>query len=365
MIFRGAKMNYLTIIILIFSALGAIDRIFGNKFGLGKEFEKAFMLLGTMALSMIGMIVISPAIADVMKPVSDVFSNVLHIDSSIIPASLFANDMGGASLAVEMASDKKMGLYNALVVSSMMGCTISFTIPFSLGVVNKNQHKELLLGLLCGIATIPIGCLVAGIVLNIEFGSLLLNLIPLIIFSAIIVFGLVCFPQMCIKIFKVFGAFISTIITIGLLLGIIRFLSGYEIIKGLATFEEGAAVCVNAAIVLSGSFPLMYILSKVLSRPLGVIGEKIGVNEHSIVGIFSCLATSATAFGMMDKMDKKGTVLNAAFAISGAFVLGSHLAFTMAFDKTYVLSVIVGKAVSGIAAIMLANVIFYKMNKDK
>ena len=51
-------MNYLTTVILIFSVLGALDRVLGNRFGIGKEFEKAFMLLGTMALSMIGMIVV-------------------------------------------------------------------------------------------------------------------------------------------------------------------------------------------------------------------------------------------------------------------------------------------------------------------
>ena len=114
-------MNYLTVIILVFSVLGALDRIVGNRFGLGKEFEKAFMLLGTMALSMIGMIVISPFIVELMKPLSEFLVNSLHIDPSIIPASLFANDMGGAALSVEMAMDDKLGLYNALVVSSMMG----------------------------------------------------------------------------------------------------------------------------------------------------------------------------------------------------------------------------------------------------
>ena len=44
----------------------------------------------------------------------------------------------------------------------------------------------------------------------------------------------------------------------------------------------------------------------------------------------------------MDKMDRKGIVLNSAFAVSGAFVLGSHLAFTMAFDKTYIFAMILG-----------------------
>ncbi len=357
-------MNLLTIIMLIFSVLGAIDRILGNRFGMGKEFEKAFMLLGAMALSMIGMIVVSPFIAEIMKPVSVFFSNVLHIDSSIIPASLFANDMGGASLAVEMAANEKTGLYNALVVSSMMGCTISYTIPFSLGVVKKEQHKELLLGLLCGIVTIPIGCIISGVICKIPFGSLLLNLLPIVIFSGIITLGLVRFPELCVKIFKVFGIFITSIITIGLTLGIIRFLTGFEIIKGLATIEEGAAICINAAVVLSGAFPLMFILSKVLAKPLKVIGERIGVNENSIVGLVSNLASSTTVFGMMEKMDKKGVLLNSAFSVSGAFVLGGHLAFTMAFDKAYVVPVIAGKLVAGVLAILLANIIFNKTQSE-
>jgi ethanolamine transporter len=355
-------MNYLTIVILIFSVLGALDRILGNRFGMGKEFEKAFMLLGAMSLSMIGMIVVSPFIAEIMRPVSMFFSNILHIDASIIPASLFANDMGGASLASEMAANEKIGLYNALIVSSMMGCTISFTIPFSLGVVNKEQHKELLLGLLCGMVTIPIGCIESGIICKLPLGLLLLNLMPIVIFSGIIAFGLIRFPKLCVKIFKVFGIFITAIITIGLSLGIIRFITGFEIIKGLATIEEGAAICVNAAVLLSGSFPLMFALSKVLAKPLKAIGGKIGVNENSIVGIVSALASSATSFGMMDKMDKKGVVLNSAFSVSGAFILGSHLAFTMAFDNTYVFPVIIGKLVSGVLALILSSIIYNKSN---
>lgn len=358
-------MNYITIIVLTFSVLAAIDKIFGNRFGLGKEFEKAFNLLGAMALSMIGMIVISPAIADVMTPVSGFFSDVLGIDASIIPASLFANDMGGAPLSVEMAGNEKIGLFNALVVSSMMGCTISFTIPFALGVVGKEQHNELLSGLLCGIVTIPIGCIVSGIICGLPIGTLLMTLLPLIIFACIIAVGLICFPELSIKIFKIFGAFITILITVGLSLGIIRFLTGYEVIKGLATLEEGASICVNAAVVLSGSFPFVFVLAKVLSKPLKFVGKKIGVNEFSVVGVVSSVASSATAFGMMDKMDKKGVMMNSAFAVSGAFVLGSHLAFTMAFDEKYIAPVLVGKLVSGICAVILAYVMFGKLNKEK
>lgn len=354
-------MKYFTTIVVFFSILGAFDKIFGNRFGLGKEFEKAFNLLGVMALSMIGMIIISPFLAEIMVPIAVFFQKVLHLDASVIPASLFANDMGGAPMAIKMAANQKIGLYNALVVSSMMGCTISFTIPFAFGVVEKTRQQELMYGFLCGIVTIPVGCFVSGIICKIPFAMLIINLIPLILFSAIIAVGLVLTPNICIKIFKVFSVLISIVITFGLLLGIIRFLTGFEVIKGLATIEEGAAICLNIAIVLSGSFPFMCILSKLLAKPLKDVGKHFGINEISVIGVISTLVTSATAFGMMDKMDKKGAAINSAFAVSGAFVLGSHLAFTMTFDAKYILPVIVGKIVSGLTSVILTYLIFDKV----
>ena len=127
---------------VIFSMLGALDRIFGNKFGLGKEFEKGFLLLGTMSLSMIGMIIISPFISELIKPMLSVIYNRIGIDPSLVPALLFANDMGGAPLAKELAANRDIGMYNALVVSSMFGATISFSIPFALNCVKKDLSGQ-------------------------------------------------------------------------------------------------------------------------------------------------------------------------------------------------------------------------------
>ena len=357
-------MNALTVVLIAFSALGALDKIFGCKFGLGKEFEKAFMLLGIMSLTMTGMIVISPMIARLMEPVSGFVSNYMHLDPSVIPATLFANDMGGASLSVEMAVDKKIGLYNALVVSSMMGCTLSYTVPFALGVVKKELHHELFLGILCGIITIPVGCFVAGLVCRVPIVSLLINLLPLTLFSVLLAFGLIKFTDICVKIFKWFGFFITAVIMLGLVFGIINFSAGREVIKGIASIEEGTIICLNASVVLSGALPLVYLLSKLLTRPLRAVGKKIGINEFAVVGLFSTLATSSTLFPIMDKMDKKGIVLTSAFSVSAAFTFGAHLAFTMAFDKTYLVPVIVGKLVSGILAIILAAVIYKIQNGE-
>ena len=62
-------------------------------------------------------------------------------------------------------------------------------------------------------------------------------------------------------------------------------------------------------------------------------------------------------FEMMNEMDSRGIVLNSAFSVSAAFVLADHLAFTMAFDATYVWRMMVGKLVSGVFAIVFALVV--------
>jgi len=167
-------MSPITVIILLFSIAGAVDYLLGNKIGMGKEFEKAFSLFCPMALSMLGMIVIAPAIGAWLTPMFEKFYRVFGIDPSIIPASLFANDMGGMQLAQSVCKTEAMENYNAFVISSMMGCVISFTIPFSLGLVQKGQQKELFFGLLCGIITIPVGSFVAGLICGLKTVALLI-----------------------------------------------------------------------------------------------------------------------------------------------------------------------------------------------
>ena len=354
-------MSFLAPIIILFAIFGAIDYVIGNKFGIGEEFKKAFVLLGTMSLSMIGMIVIAPLIGEVLSPVFEFTYNQLHIEPSIIPASLLANDMGGAPLAKEVSKDLSVGSFNALIVSSMMGATVSFTIPFAIGVVSKDRHREMFLGFLCGIVTIPFGGFVAGLICQIAIKALLLNLFPLFVFSAVIAVGLIKAPNICVKIFKIFATAMTVIIVVGLLMGIVNFLLGKEVIKGIAPIEDGAMVCFNASVVMCGMFPLINVISRLLKKPLTIFGKKVGINDISAVGFVSTLATNVTTFGMMEKMDKKGVMLNSAFAVSAAFTLAGHLAFTAAFDQSYLLPVIMGKITAGLFAVAFA-VIIYKFN---
>ncbi|MBQ8254235.1 MAG: ethanolamine utilization protein EutH [Clostridia bacterium] len=358
-------MNALAIIMLVFAVLGALDRMFGNKLGLGAEFERGFNLLGTMALSMIGMIVLSPVIADLLSPVLDLVYNSFGIDPSVIPASIFANDMGGAPMSVEVGKNADVALFNALVVSSMMGCTVSFNIPYAVSAVDKKHHRELFLGMLCGTATIPLGCFVGGLFCKLPLSALLLTLLPLILFAALIVLGLIFIPNICVKVFAVFGYLIKALITVGLVLGMINFISGKEIIKGLSDIEGASLICINAAIFLSGAFPLMHLISKLLKKPINALGQKAGINTVSAFGFISTLVTNVTTYEKMKDMDAKGIVLNSAFAVSAAFVFGGHLGFTLAFDPSLAFPVIIGKLVAGITALILALLISKKITAEK
>lgn len=327
----------------------------GNRFGLGKEFEKGFMLLGMMALSMIGMIIVAPVLGDLMEPFSNFIYSTFHIDPSSITSMIFANDMGGAPLAEVIARDETLGLFNGLVVGAMMGATISFAIPVALTMVSKENHKYVLTGFMCGIITIPVGCFVSGLMMGIGVLPLLLNSIPMLIFSVLLSLGLAFLPDLSVKIFSVLGKALNVLIVTSLVCGVLKALTGIEIILGLLPIEDGARVCLNASMVMSGAFPFLAIVSKVMEKPVKALGNKLGISGVSAFGLLSSLATSVNAFEAMDRMDKKGIVLNAAFTISAAYLFAGHLAYTLSFNGDYVFHVMIGKAISGIAAVILAN----------
>ena len=83
-------MTPITIIMLTFSLLGIIDLIIGNKFGLGEQFERGIMLLGPMAMSMIGMLVLAPLIAHVLQPVVGWITTIIPMEPSVIPSMFLA-----------------------------------------------------------------------------------------------------------------------------------------------------------------------------------------------------------------------------------------------------------------------------------
>ena len=354
----------LATIMAVFAVIGAVDKITGNHLKLGDEFEKGIKTLGPLSLSMLGMMTIAPALAGLLIPVISPIAKVFGFDPSALAGILIANDMGGAALADSIANDALLGSFHGLCVASMLGATISFTIPVALESAKKENHDDVLLGLLCGICTIPVGCFISGIVMGITPLKVLINLLPALLISIIIVIGLIKFRKVTVKIFSIFGKFISILITCGLALGIFQTLTGKMLIKNTAPLMESAATVFTICITLAGTFPLIAIISKLLKKPLSALGKKLDLDDASVVGLIATLANSIATMESADKMNRKGRILNLAFAVSAAFVFGDHLAFTLSYNSDHIVAVIIGKLCAGIAALAVASVI-YKTTKNK
>ncbi len=354
-------MKYLYWIFAIFIILALIDRIFGGKFGLFKEFEKGVMLFGTLFLSMVGMIIIAPFIAWCLEPIVGGLDGLL--DPSFLSAIVLANDMGGAQVSTEICNDINIGYFNGMVVGSMTGATISCVIPFSVGIVPKEKQGDMAIGFMAGIITVPIGAFIGGLVANIQILPLIINLLPLTVFSIIIAVGLWFKPNVCVKIFSVVGVVLKIIVTIGLGVGMFEFLTQIDIPYN-TSLSEATELVLNIVCFLAGAFPILMILSKILKKPLKWVESKTGMNDVSVSGFLCTVASPFPTFSTMDKMDRKGAILNTAFSVSATCVFADHLAFTLAFNPAFLPSMLVAKLLGGVLAIVMGIIVYKRLLKQ-
>ena len=347
-------------IMAVFLALGALDRIAGNRFGLGEKFEEGILAMGSLALAMIGIICLAPVLASLLRPVVVPVYQFLGADPAMFAGTILANDMGGAPLARELALTQEAGQFGGLIVGSMLGPTIVFTIPVGLGIIQAEDRPHLATGVLAGVVTVPIGSFVGGLAAGFPLTMVLRNLIPIVLIAVLIALGLFLIPGGMVKGFQVFGKIIVIIITIGLAAAIIQELTPLTLIPGLNPISDGVEIVGDIAIVLAGAFPLVFVITKVFRRPLMKLGGLLGMNDVAAAGMVATLANNIPMFQMMGDMDRRGKIINVAFAVSAAFVFGDHLGFTAGFDASMIFPMIVGKLVGGITAVAAAMLLTRK-----
>ena len=346
--------EFIIYLMAVFMVIGAVDRILGNKLGLGQEFENGILAFGTLALSMLGIISLAPVLANVLRPVVVPVYRFLGADPGMFPGAILANDMGGAALSLELAESRDAGLFGGLIVGSMLGATVVFTIPVSLGLIRKEDRRFVAQGVLAGVVAIPLGALAGGLVAGFGLGMVIRNLLPVVIFAAAIALGLWKAERALIKGFTIFGWLVTALITVGLASAIVETLTGVVLIPGMAPLSDGYATIGSIAIILAGAFPLVYAITKVFRKPLMKLGGLLHINDVAAAGMVASLANSIPMFGMFKDMDDRGKVINMAFAVPAAFVFGDHLGFTAGFAPEMLPAVIVSKLVAGILAVAVA-----------
>jgi len=341
-------------VMALFAILGAIDRIFGNRWGLGKEFEEGILAMGSLALAMVGIVSLAPVLAAVLKPLVVPIFGFLGADPAMFAGTILACDMGGGALAMQMTENRDAAMLGGVLNGSMLGATLVFTIPVAMGILREEDRPAMAKGILCGIVTIPIGLLAGGIAAGFPVTMVLRNLVPIALIAVLITLGLWKAEQAMVKGFALFGKFVVIVVTVGLAAAIVEALTGFAIIPGMAPISEGFATVGTIAIILAGAFPLVFVLTKLLRQPLMAAGRKLGINDAAAAGLIASLANSIATLGMVKDMNQRGKVINIAFAVSAAFVFGDHLGFTAGFAPEMIGPMIIGKLFGGISAVAVA-----------
>ena len=377
----GISINSVVMLIMmIFMLLGAIDKICGNKLGYGEKFEDGFNAMGGLAMSMAGVVAAAPVLRMLLGPILTPIYGIFGASPAMFATTLLACDMGGYPLAIQLAGDDvAIGNFAGLILGTMMGPTIVFTIPVALGIIKKEDRGYLGAGVLAGMITIPIGCIVGGLMMNtlapeyhLGIVTILQNLIPVIIIAALIVIGLWFAPGPMIRGFNVFGTGVTIVITAftaiavfqqitGIMFPLFDVMSTVDPESGLTPLNSGLLTCGQIGIVLIGAFPMVKFITDTFGGALSKAGGALGMNEQGSAGLVATLANNIAMFNIMGEMNPKGKLLNVAFAVSAAFVFGDHLGFTAGVNQAMVTPVIVGKLVAGITALIVANLLAPKL----
>jgi len=337
-----------------FALIGAVDRILGNKLGLGERFEEGILAMGSLGLAMLGTISLAPVLAAVLKPIVVPVFSFLGADPAMFAGTLLACDMGGGPLAAELTADPQAAALGGIITGSMLGATVVFTIPVAMGILKEADRPAMAKGILCGIVTIPLGILAGGLAAGFALKMVIRNLIPIVLIAALIALGLWRAEKAMVKGFAVFGKAVIVLVTAGLAAAIVEALTGFVLIPGMAPISEGFEIVGSIAIILAGAFPLVAVITRLLRRPLMAAGKLLGINDAAAAGLIASLANSIAAFGMVKDMNPRGKVVNIAFAVSAAFVFGDHLGFTAGFAPEMLGPMIIGKLVGGVSAVAVA-----------
>lgn len=378
-------------IIMACALVGCIASVVRPESELGQQFVAGIDSIGPIFLPVAGIMAAAPYLTAFVSTVFGPAYGLLGADPAMAATTFIAVDMGGYQLADALAQTRESWIM-AMMTGYMAGATIVFTIPVALKMLEKHDRKYLALGVMSGLLAIPIGVLVASVIialahpvvretvstnaeatymLALEFGTIGLNLVPLIIICVLLAAGLKFKPDAMIKGFIVFGRVMESALKIVFVLVVIEYFTGVftttlggfgfdPIIADEADIFRALEVSGAIGMMLCGAFPMVYLIKRYLAKPLAKIGGVFGLSSDATTGLLAASANVLAALAMIKDLKAKDKVIVMAFAVCCAFLFGDHLSFTANFQPSLIVPVLVGKLVAGVCAIAFAFLLAVK-----
>lgn len=342
---------------------GILDMILKNRWKIGEKFQQGFSMMGSMMLSMTGILIIAPAAASVLKNIGTPFFRILNMDPAVL-SIFFSCDMGGYALSQSLADDPAVGLMLGMVTAGMSGGALTFTIPLGFGILEREVIPNFSKGVLFGLGCIPVGNLVSGLILDIPLIRILWNSLPVLILSLLIIAGMLKTPNRMVKIMGRLATAVKYLGLAGIAAGCLDYLLGVVLIPGMDSLMDSMMLVCQMTVTMIGMLPVMELVSRLLKKPLTRIGSRLGIDAVSISGLLFSLVSCAPVFPMMKQMNPRGQILNGTWAILVAAVFGSQLGMAMSACPEVLPALIAGKFAAGIVGITVV-ILFTRRNYQR
>lgn len=368
------------LLMMIFSFVGCIDKLRGNKHGYGEKFDEAFATLQPLAFAMIGCICLVPILKLLLEPIITPVYEFFGASPAMFAGTILPIDSGAYPLAMELAGEEKaLGCFSGAVLGGTFGCLIIGFIPISMSVIDKKYFDSLSMAVLIAVITIPLGCIAGGLSMNltpykITFREIMINLIPAIIVAAIVATGLALRPREVMNVFYVVGRGMQVVLVASISIAAFQAMTGVRIPllrlmvepspeTGISPLTDSLIVIGNIALILSGAFPMVLWVSRAFRKPIMLLSRKMGMNEAGGTALVASVASYFPAAGLVPEMNEKSRLLVITFSVSASFVFGDHLGYIAGVNQDMVLPTIVAKLTGGITAMILANIAAPKLLK--
>lgn len=347
-------------IIMYIMALGAliggVDFMLGNRFGFGCRFQQAFQLLGSIALSMAGIICLAPLLSRGVELLFSPLCTAIGMDPGIF-GGLLAIDMGGYPLAEALSLDPRIVPFSGIILASTFGCTIVFTIPVGLGTIGPDDRQDFTRGILLGLISLPAAIFAGGLLCGLSLTGVLWNAFPILVLCVILFWGIAKHPDRMSRLFQIFAELIRILAALGLTLAAVSHMTGIRLLNMPPLMEAMETVC-SIGIVMLGGMPMAEILQRLLRKPFLWIGRRTGMNPAATTGILLGMVSVTPALAIIPDMDRRGKIVCSAFLVCGASALAAHLGFALTVLPEALPAMLAAKLLGGtvgIAAALLAT----------
>lgn len=342
-------MNVFIAIMLVFAAIGFIDKIAGGRLGLSEYFDRGLNTMGAMVIPIVSICAVGTEFISRHTEQVARLSEHIFFDPSMIIGAALAPDMGGYFICREITSDPQMLVLSGVVLGTLLGQAITFQLPVFMVTVDKKDHPDMFRGFIVGIIMIPAGLIVCELMLRMPVTLFLRQFAPVFLICLVIAAGLRWAPKGTARVFAVFARIVNglfylmfAVTVIGLFLPKLQYAS-------MESVEEAVLIVFKSAIIIAGSLVMSELILKYFRRQINSAASRIGINEVAAVSLLMTCATSLAVMPLFSQMDTKGKQVVSAFSLSGSFVIGGSLAFVSNVTSGYnVLIFVVTKLVCGI-----------------